>query len=146
MTLRNLTQAVARRLAGLWPERQVYVDGIPKGADGNFFVGIVESDQTQGLGRRMRRTVQFQVLYFLHRHDSMAFQDWAEAMYDGFDRLEVREGEGRMRTVRLSGQRARDGADQGVYQFLFEADLFLLLAQEPAPTMEHLDQREDKKT
>lgn len=145
MTLKDMTQAVARRLAGLWPERQVYVDGISKGADGSLFVGVVESDQTQGLGRRMRRTVQFQVLYFRNKHDSLAFQDWAEAMYDGFDRLEVREGEGRMRTVRLRGQRAGDGTDQGVYRFLFEADLFLLRAPEAAPIMGRLDQREDLK-
>ena len=141
MTLRSMMEGIAHKLSGLWPERKVYVDGIPKGADGNFFVGIIESDQTGGLGRRLRRTVQFQVLYFLNKHDSLAFQDWAEAMYDSFDRLALQEG----RSVRLIGQRARDGTDQGVYQFLFEADLSLLLAPEPGPTMGHLDQREDLK-
>lgn len=45
MTLNNFTEAIAAKLAALWPDRKVYVGEIPKDADGQFFVGIIESEQ-----------------------------------------------------------------------------------------------------
>lgn len=45
MTLNNFIEAIAGKLAGVWPDRKVYVDEIPKDADGQFFVGIIESGQ-----------------------------------------------------------------------------------------------------
>lgn len=140
VTLRSLVEAVAGRLTELWPDRRVYVDAIPSGADGGFFVGVVESSQERRLGRRIRREVQFQILYFLNAQDNLAFLDWAEAMYDGFERLAVWDGDEK-RTVRLRGRKAREGTDQGVYQFLFGADLSLLLAPEEGETMGHLEQK-----
>lgn len=145
MTLRNFVEAVAGRLAELWPDRRVYVDAIPSGADGSFFVGVVESGQERKLDRRVRREIQFQVLYFLNTRDNLAFLEWAEAMYDGFERLTVQEEGGRTRTVRLTGRKAREGTDQGIYQFLFGADLSLLLAPEEGGDMGHLEHKEEIK-
>lgn len=51
MTLNNFIEAIAGKLAGVWPDRKVYVDEIPKDADGQFFVGIIESGQEAHLDR-----------------------------------------------------------------------------------------------
>ena len=45
MTLNNFIEAIAGKLTAVWPDRKVYVDEIPKDADGQFFVGIIESEQ-----------------------------------------------------------------------------------------------------
>ena len=41
MTLNNFVEAIAAKLAALWPDRKVYIDEIPKDADGQLFVGII---------------------------------------------------------------------------------------------------------
>ena len=94
MTLNHFSEAVAAKLSGLWPDRKVFVDRIPQESDGNFCVGIIESSQQSHLGRRRQRTVQMEVLYFLQSDDTMNFQEWAESMYDHFEKLEVQETSG----------------------------------------------------
>ncbi len=54
MTLNNFLEAVASKLGEIWPDRKVYVDEIPKDADGQFFVGIIESGQEKHLDRRRK--------------------------------------------------------------------------------------------
>ena len=105
MTLANFLSAIAQKLAGIWPGRLVYTGEIPQDADGQFFVGIIESGQEKRLDRRRTRTIQFEVLYFLRSKDVMAFQAWAEAMYDNFDALMVREDAEKTRVVHLTGQK-----------------------------------------
>lgn len=144
MTLNHFTDAVAAKLAGLWPERAVYVDRISQDSDGNFFVGIIESSQQTHLDRRRQRTVQMEVLYFLQSDDTMDFQEWAEKMYDHFEKLEVQEtsdsGTGeKKRTVRLTNCKARRDDEARVYQFTFDADFHFVLAAEEIPTMERVD-------
>lgn len=51
MTLNNFLEAVAEKLVGLWPDRHVFVNEIPKDSDGNFFVGIIEATQEKKLDR-----------------------------------------------------------------------------------------------
>ena len=36
MTLNNFIEAIAGKLTAVWPDRKVYVDEIPKDADGQF--------------------------------------------------------------------------------------------------------------
>ena len=55
MTLNNFIEAIAGKLTAVWPDRKVYVDEIPKDADGQFFVGIIESEQEKHLDRRWKR-------------------------------------------------------------------------------------------
>ena len=74
MTLNNFLEAVAEKLVGLWPDRHVFVNEIPKDSDGNFFVGIIEATQGKKLDRRRRRHVQIEVLYFLASKDMSS--DW----------------------------------------------------------------------
>ena len=105
MTLNNFTEAIAAKLSALWPDRKVYVDEIPKDADGQFFVGIIESEQEKHLDRRWKRSIQFEVLYFLKSKENMEFNAWAEAMYDQFETLTVQETEQKTRTIRLTGQK-----------------------------------------
>ena len=59
MTLANFLSAIAQKLTGLWPDRLVYTGEIPQNADGQFFVGIIESGQEKRLDRRRTRTIQF---------------------------------------------------------------------------------------
>ena len=145
MTLNNFTEAIAAKLAALWPGRKVYVDEIPKDADGQFFVGIIESGQEAHLDRRRKRSIQFEVLYFLKSKENMEFNAWAETMYDQFETLVVQETEQKTRTIRLTGQKAKPNKNARVYQFTFDADFFFLLTPPEIPFMETLDQTEEVK-
>lgn len=118
MTLNELTWAAAARLRALWPDRPVYVDDIPREADGCLYIGLIDSEQGQELDRRFKRSVSFQILYFRADQDALAYQDWAEALYDGFRTLEAGG-----RTVRLKNCGARENGEQRCYQFTFDADL-----------------------
>ena len=68
MTLNNFLEAVAEKLVGLWPDRHVFVNEIPKDSDGNFFVGIIESDtgKETGIGAA-GVNVQIEVLISVRR-------------------------------------------------------------------------------
>lgn len=145
MTLNNFVEAIAGKLAAVWPDRKVYVDEIPKDAEGQFFVGIIESEQEKRLDRRRKRTIQFEVLYFLKSKENMAFNDWAEEMYDQFETLTVKETEQKDRTVRLTGQKATPNSNARVFQFTFDADFFFVLTPAEIPYMETLDQSEEVK-
>ena len=124
MTLNNFLEAVAEKLVGLWPDRHVFVNEIPKDSDGNFFVGIIEATQEKKLDRRRRRHVQIEVLYFLASKDNLDFNEWSEKMLDEFESLTVVETESRSRLVRLTNVTARKDDDSRVYQFLFDADFY----------------------
>ena len=123
MTLNNFLEAVAEKLVGLWPDRHVFVNEIPKDSDGNFFVGIIEATQEKKLDRRRRRHVQIEVLYFLVSKDNLDFNEWSEKML-----------------VRLTNVTARKDDDSRVYQFLFDADFYFVITPEVIPTMYYLDQ------
>ena len=115
MTLNNFLEAVAEKLVGLWPDRHVFVNEIPKDSDGNFFVGIIEATQEKKLDRRRRRHVQIEVLYFLASKDNLDFNEWSEKMLDEFESLTVVETESRSRLVRLTNVTARKDDDSRVY-------------------------------
>ena len=116
MTLNKFLEAVAEKLVGLWPDRHVFVNAIPKDSDGNFFVGIIEATQEKKLDRRRRRHVQIEVLYFLASKDNLDFNEWSEKMLDEFESLTVAETESRSRLVRLTNVTARKDDDSRVYQ------------------------------
>lgn len=145
MTLKAFLEAVAAKLTAIWPDRKVYVDEIPKGSDGQFFVGIIESGQEKKLDRRRKRSIQIEVLYFLKSKDTMAFLDWSEAMYDNFEDLAIEESDGKTRTVHLTGQKARADENARVFQFLFDADFFFNLTPPEIPFMEDLEHTEEMK-
>lgn len=145
MTLNNFLEAIAAVLTALWPDRTVEVDEIPSGADGNFFIGIIESGQVKKLDRRRRRTIQFQVLYFQENGDNMVYNDWAEAMYEHFEHLTVADGPDSTRVVHLKGQTARrDGTDR-FFQFLFNVDALILKSPAEDVIMENLNLLEEMK-
>ncbi len=144
MTVNKFMEAVASKLTGIWPDRKVFVDEIPKDADGNFFVGVIETSQEKKLDRRRTRSCQFEVLYFLKADDNMAFNDWAESMYDNFEALDVDDSEAGTRRIALSGQTARKD-ETGVFQFVFDANFSFVLAPEMIDPMENLDQKEELK-
>ena len=140
MTLNNFLEAVAAKLIGLWPDRHIFVNEIPKDSDGNFFVGIIETTQEKKLDRRRRRHVQIEILYFLASKDNLDFNEWSETMLDEFESLTVVENESRSRLVRLTNITARTDDDSRVYQFLFDADFYFVIALEVIPSMYYLDQ------
>lgn len=148
MTLNDFLEAVAEKLVGLWSDRHVFVNEIPKDSDGNFFVGMIEASQEKKLDRRRRRTVQFEVLYFLASKDNTKFNEWAETMFDEFEILSVHEKTEVVdgvetdvrRTIRLKNISARKDDDQRVFQFLFDADFYFVITPEVIPTMYYLDQ------
>lgn len=140
MNLNGFLEAVTEKLVGLWPDRHVFVNEIPKGSDGNFFVGMIEASQEKKLDRRRKRTIQFEVLYFLKTKDNLVFNDWAETMFDEFETLSVYEKEGVRRTIRLTNISARRDDDNKAFQFLFDADFYFVITPEVIPTMYYLDQ------
>ena len=139
MTLNDFLEAIAGVLTSLWPGRTVEVDEIPSGADGNFYVGIIESSQEKKLDRRRRRSVRFQVLYFLGTGDNMAYNEWAESMYGNFEELTVADGEDSTRIVHLTGQTARRDNDDRFFQFLFNVDALVLKEPDADDVMENLE-------
>lgn len=148
MNLNGFLEAVAEKLVGLWSDRHVFVNEIPKDSDGNFFVGMIEASQEKKLDRRRRRTVQFEVLYFLALKDNMKFNEWAETMFDEFETLSVHEKTEVVdgvetdvrRTIRLTNISARKDDDNKVFQFLFDTDFYFVITPEVIPTMYYLDQ------
>lgn len=149
MTLNNFLESIAMKLVGLWSDRHVFVNEIPKEADGNFFVRVIDTSQEKKLDRRRRRTVQFEVLYFLASKDNLEFNAWAETMFDEFESLSVHEKtevvngveKDVRRTIRLTNISARKDDDQRVFQFLFDADFYFVITPEVIPTMYYLDQK-----
>lgn len=150
MTLNNFLESIAVKLVGLWPDRHVFANEIPKNADGNFFVRVVDTSQERKLDRRRRRTVQFEVLYFLASKDNLEFNAWAETMFDEFESLSVHEKtefvngveKDVRRVIRLTNVSARKDDDQRVFQFLFDADFHFVISPEAIPTMYYLDQKQ----
>lgn len=148
MTLNNFLESIAVKLVGLWPDRHVFANEIPKNADGNFFVRVVDTSQERKLDRRRRRTVQFEVLYFLASKDNLEFNAWAETMFDEFESLSVHEKTEFVngvekdvhRVIRLTNVSARKDDDQRVFQFLFDTDFYFVITPEVIPTMYYLDQ------
>lgn len=148
MTLNNFLESIAMKLVGLWSDRHVFVNEIPKEADGNFFVRVIDTSQEKKLDRRRRRTVQFEVLYFLASKDNLEFNAWAETMFDEFESLSVHEKTEVVdgvetdvrRTIRLTNISARKDDDQRVFQFLFDTDFYFVITPEVIPTMYYLDQ------
>lgn len=148
MTLNDFLETVAEKLVGLWSDRHVFVNEIPKDSDGNFFVGMIEASQERKLDRRRRRTVQFEVLYFLASKDNLEFNAWAETMFDEFESISVHEKtefvngveKDVRRVIRLTNISARKDDDQRAFQFLFDADFYFVITPEVIPTMYYLDQ------
>lgn len=148
MTLNNFLESIAMKLVGLWSDRHVFVNEIPKDSDGNFFVRVVDTSQEKKLDRRRRRTVQFEVIYFLASKDNLEFNEWAETMFDEFESLSVHEKtefvngveKDVRRVIRLTNVSARKDDDQRVFQFLFDADFHFVISPEAIPTMYYLDQ------
>lgn len=134
MTVNDILTAFAVKLTELYPDRLVYVDEIPAGADGNFLVRCIEQSHQKGIGRRRVRVYQFEVLYFVAPKDSMAYNDWAETMYWGFEDLAVGQ-----EVVHLSGAAANDTGDM-VYHFVVDAQVYNTMAVDRSDEMEGLDQ------
>lgn len=139
MELNDFVDAIAQKLRDLWPDRNVYVDEIPQGTDGNFYVGVIESDQGKRLGLRRVRTYQFEVLYFLRTNENLEYYAWAETMFDQFEDLQVGA-----HFCHLTNQTAQKSIER-VYQFLFNANLNFVYQEVSGNEMEVLDQKGDLK-
>lgn len=143
LTLKNFIKAITEKLEKLYPEKIVHIGEIPREADGNFYVRLLDSSQEKHLDRRRKRHLQFEVLYFCVDRDTLEYLDWAEVMYDNFEQLTVAVGsEGETRTVCLRNQKAYDNKNTAMYQFLFDADFYFVLKAEDESLMETLTQKE----
>ena len=144
MTLNYFLQAIANKLKELYPNKTTYLGEIPRDADGNFYVRLIDSSQEKHLDRRRKRVLQFEVLYFCSDRDTESFLDWSEVMYDNFERLTVETGEG-VRSIALKTQKAHDNNNTMMYQFLFDAEFYFVLKADELPTMETLEVAERMK-
>ncbi|TVX91899.1 phage tail terminator family protein [Paenibacillus agilis] len=114
MTVNDLIKAIAKRLKSVYPDRLIYVDEIPKAADGHHFIRCMEQKHETKLGRRRMRTYSFEVLHFKSAKDNMAFHDWAEKLYFEFEQLDVNG-----QVVHVSKAQAEPGDDM-VFHFTFD--------------------------
>ncbi|GAC41902.1 phage tail terminator family protein [Paenibacillus popilliae] len=114
MKVNDVITAIARELKSLYPNRQVYIDQIPKKADGNHYVYCTDQCHSKRLDRRRERTYSFVIQYFQSAKDNMLFNDWAETMYFVFEKLDVNG-----QTVHLTDAHAEPGDDM-VYHFVFD--------------------------
>ena len=127
MTVNDIIEAIALQLKMLYHDKKVYVDEIPQGVNGNFYVHCTDQAHIRHLNRRRWRNYSFEVLYFMADKDSMAFNDWAEVMYWAFERLQVDE-----RILTPIDAKAEDGRDM-VYHFTFDIDLTGLIKEDSEP-------------
>lgn len=133
MTAEAIINAVADKLAALWPERKVRVDEVPADADGHYFVSLETPAQKRELAQRHRRTSTVSVVYFTKKHENMAYHAWAETMFQNFDTLDV-AGQLYYPINQHAEQTGRE------YHFLFDLDIGVTFADPPDETMETLTQ------
>lgn len=141
MTMNDVLQAAAGKLKGLWPDRKVHCNEIPRDADGTFHISFTDSEQRQELDRRYRRTVGVQILFFLASRETMEYLDWAEQMYDNFRYLTVGD-----RLLRLQNCSAQKDSESRFFQFLFDIDMNFVEAAPVSEPMENLQLQEDLKS
>jgi len=89
MTVNKFLDAIGLKLMALWPGKKVYVDEIPQGADGNFFVQVVDVSQKKQLGNRHKRVYEFDVAFILKKHDTLASYSFIDTMLMEFDTIQV---------------------------------------------------------
>lgn len=127
MRVNEIIEAIALQLKMLYHDKKVYVDEIPQGIDGNFYVHCTDQAHTRGLDRRRWRSYSFEVLYFKAKKDSMSFNDLAERLYWAFERIQVGD-----RVITPIDAQAVDGRDM-VYHFTFDINLTGLIDEESVP-------------
>lgn len=139
MTINNFLEAIAAKLKDLFPGKVVYLDEIPKKADGNFYIRCFENTQERGLDRRRKRTLQFEVNYFCGDRDVLIYNDWVETMYDNFEHITVAESDGKTRGIALTNLKAIKNTNTDMFQFLFDATFHFVLAPEEDVLMGDLE-------
>lgn len=141
MTMNDVIQAVAGKLKGLWPNRKVHCNEIPREVNGAFYVSFTDTEQHRELDRRYRRTAGIQIQFFLASREMMEYLDWAEQMYDNFRYLTVGD-----RLLHLHNCSAQKDSESRYFQFLFDIDMnFVEVAPDSEP-MENLQLQEDLKS
>ena len=139
MTVNEAVQAIANKLAGLWPDKKAYVDEMPNGADGNFCIRAYDESQTKELDRRHKRQYHFDISYFEAEHDVMSYHDWAETMFLNFDTI-VLDG----RLCHANNHHAEN--NDRIFHFLFDVSFLGLFPAPDGSTMENLIQEGGIKT
>lgn len=139
MTVNSFIKAAAAKLGELFPDSLVYTDEIHANADGHYHIRCIEQQQDKRLDRRRRRFYSFEILHFAQEGEPMQFNDWAETMYQNFERLYVSGG-----VFHLTNTHAENG-DDGVYHFVFDADFTALLTPEEVEKMGSLEMTEGVK-
>ena len=125
--------AVAKKLDNQWPGRKVRVDEVPADAAGNYMVRIITPSHKKELGRRRKRAMGVQVVYFTEDHENMEYNSWADTIFYLFEQLELEDGR-ILHTKNLQAEQvARD------YNFTFDVDV-RLLEKVQGDTMENLQQ------
>lgn len=123
MTVNKFIEAIAAKLTALWPDKKVYVDEIPQGADGNFSIQVIETSQSKHLGNRHKRTYQFDVAYIKKKHDAMNYHAWAETMYMEFGTIKIDDMTFHMTNLHT------DTVD-GIFHFLMDVTFMALFVPE----------------
>lgn len=132
-------KAITAKLNELYPDKIVHIGEIPREADGNFYIRLVDSSQQKHLDRRRKRVLQFEVLYYCKERDMTKYLEWAETMHENFERLTVAMNDnGESRSIALINQKAYENRNTMMYQFMFDAEFYFVLEAEEIPLMDEL--------
>lgn len=139
MTEYDILLAAAGKLVALWPDRPVYTQAIPVGAEGSFFLAITGAEAQWGLDRQRVRQLKLQVRYLMDQATAEDWCEWEESMLSSFRYLDVPEGEGTC-PVRLSAHKGQVAGDGKSCEITFTARLHYRAEAEEEETMEALEQ------
>jgi len=89
LTVNNFISAVAEKLVTLYPDKKVFINEIPQKADGNFHINVIRAEHGKLFNRRRRKTISFDVKYFLTTHDKEDFHQWEAQMFNEFETLTI---------------------------------------------------------
>lgn len=90
--IKDFIDAIAAKLALLYPNHKVYDDKIGRfGYKNCFYISVVSSGQKMLLGGRCERTYGFDILFFQENDSKESFFDWTEKMYPEFIWLQAED-------------------------------------------------------
>ncbi|MCW2277735.1 phage tail terminator family protein [Heliophilum fasciatum] len=131
MTINQVRDGVIASIRAIFPDKKIYGEAMKQGVTVPcFFVKILLAEQTNEVGRRLKRTVLFDVHYFADTNEEA--HEVAEQLYQmGFVTVQ-----GSL----LRGKKMRHEIVDGVLHFFVEYEFHLLREVASGPTMQTLEQ------
>lgn len=133
MTISEISRNIGARLHEAFPNSLMYVNDIPKDAEGCFLLVISEIRLDKGITPRKLKSVSFDVVYFHGERDTLLFSDWADTMEKTLDTLSDNTGQ-------LFRTRDKSAVQSDLqYHYMFTVDGNYIELPENGELMENLN-------